>query len=392
MAKILISPLSWGLGHATRDVAIIADLLDRGHTVGVAATGAALELLSREFADLKFYDVPDYPSPYTSGGFSIPRVLGLFPLIVREIAREHRTISRIIRREGYNLVISDNRFGAYAKDVPGLFISHQIRFSTPGNIESIERMMEVFNGRYHRNFERVIIPDNPPGPRSLSGKLGHAQRPVTRRKAYWAGIITDIRRQDVPQDIDYLVSIAGPKVTKDALREVIMGQIGGLSGRKFILLGDPGAEPEERLDGETIVKSHAQRDEMATLMNRAKFIITRSGYTTVMELAELGKKGILFIPTPGQTEQEYLSDYYEEMGWVHSVAQRRLDLVADTADAQAMKGFPAMSGSSDNVRMLYERVIEGYLPHPKHYYDFSSPYSGHDGNDGKPLHPIVSQR
>jgi uncharacterized protein (TIGR00661 family) len=361
MAKILISPLSWGLGHATRDVPIINDLIARGHTIGVAATGIALELLSREFPDLKFYDVPDYPSPYTSDGFSVPRVVGLFPLMIKDIAREHRMITRIVKGEGYDLVISDNRFGAYAKNVPSFIISHQIRFSAPGDVESIERMMEVFNGRYHRHFERVIIPDNPPGPCSLSGKLGNAHRPTTKRRAYWAGIITDIRKQDVPNDIDYLVSISGPKVTKEALKEVILKQIGGLEGTKVVLLGDPATAFEERLDGETLLKSHAGRREMAELMNRAKFIITRSGYTTVMELAELEKKDILFIPTPGQTEQEYLSAYYEDMGWIHSASQHNLDLVSDVARARTMKGFPPMSGSRENVRQLYEQVIKGYL-------------------------------
>jgi uncharacterized protein (TIGR00661 family) len=393
MAKILVSPLSWGLGHATRDVPIIADLISRGHTVGVAASGIALELLSREFSDLEFYDVPDYPSPYTSGGFSVTRVVGLFPLMARDIAREHRMISRIVRRERYDLIISDNRFGAYAKDVPGLFISHQIRFSAPGNIDSIERMMEAFNGRYHRNFERIIIPDNPPGPRSLSGKLGNAHRPVTKRRAYWAGIITDIRKQDIVPDIDYLVSVSGPKVTKDALKEAIMGQIGGLSGSKVIVLGDPGADFEEHPGGDTVVKSHADRGEMATLLNRAKFIVTRSGYTTVMELAELEKTGILFIPTPGQTEQEYLSSYYEEMGWVHSVPQDRLDLVADVARSRTMRGFPPTGGSSDNIRKLYDRVIEGYLPHPKHYYDFGgTPRSGGGNSNDGPPYPIPPRR
>jgi uncharacterized protein (TIGR00661 family) len=392
MAKILVSPLAWGLGHATRDVSIINDLIARGHTVGVAATGIALELLTREFPDLEFYDVPDYPSPYTSSGFSVARVMALFPLMVKNIAREHRIISRIVKRERYDLVISDNRFGAFAADVPSLFISHQIRFSTPGAIESVERTMEVFNSRYHRHFERVIVPDNPPGPRSLSGKLGNARRPLTKRRAYWAGIITDIRKQDLPQDIDYLVSISGPKVTKDALRKVIMDQIGGLAGTKVILLGDPGADFEQRPDGDTLVKSHVDRREMAELLNRARFVITRSGYTTVMELAELEKKEILFTPTPGQTEQEYLSAYYEQMGWVHSVPQNGLDLVHDVARARDMKGLPAMSGSSDNVRKLYDWVIEGYLPHPKHYYDFGARRPVGTDDDGRPFTPLLPRR
>jgi uncharacterized protein (TIGR00661 family) len=364
MARILISPLSWGLGHATRDMPIINDLLTRGHTVGVAATGAALALLRREFPDLTFFDVPDYPSPYTKNGFSVPRVMALFPLMQKDIAREHRLISKIVRRERYDLVISDNRFGAHVRDVPSLFISHQIRFSTPGDIEFVERLMERFNEHYHKNFDRIIIPDNPPGPYSLSGKLGVARRPATRRRAFYAGIITDIRKLDVGQDIDFLISISGPRETKDLLKKTILQQVGDLPGKKVILMGDPGDHREETLDPDTIVKSHAERDEMELLMNRAKFVITRSGYTTVMELAELGKKEILFIPTPGQTEQEYLSRLYERRGWVHSVSQAKIRLGQDVAAARFMSGLPPIGGARQNMCALYEEVIEGYLPAP----------------------------
>ncbi len=391
MARILIAPLSWGLGHATRDVPIINHLLQKGHEVGIAATGIALELLTREFPDLKFYEVRDYPSPYTSDGFSVPRVVGLFPIMQKDIIQEHRAISKIVKKGGYDLVISDNRFGAYARSVPSLFISHQIRFSTPGNIERVERMMEVYNGHYHKKYERVIIPDNPPGPLSLSGKLGYTRRPATKKRAYYAGIITDIERRDIPEDIDYLISISGPKVTKDALKELILRQIGELGGKKVILLGDPGAESEQRLGHDTVLKSHASRHEMVDLMNRARFVITRSGYTTVMELAELGKKGILFIPTPGQTEQEYLSVYYEERGWIHSVLQRNLDLVRDVRKAQEMKGFPPMSTSGDNVKRLYDGVIEGYLPERRRSSGSGAPFvDGVDDHDSKSVPPLPS--
>ena len=376
MARILVSPLSWGLGHATRDVPIINHLLEKGHEIGVAATGIALELLAIEFPSLRFYEVPDYPSPYTSEGFSVPRVVALLPAMQNDIIREHRIISKIAKQDKYDLIISDNRYGAYARGVPSLFISHQIRFSTPGGIERLERMIEAYSEHYHKNYERVIIPDNPPGALSLSGKLGRARRPITRKRAYYAGIITDIAKKDVVHDIDYLVSISGPKVTKDALKEAIVLQIGSLPGEKVILLGDPGTIFEQRPDEDTLVKSHATRSEMADLMNRARFVITRSGYTTVMELAELGKKDILFTPTPGQTEQEYLSVYYKERGWIHSVPQRELNLVSDIAQARRMKGFPPMVRSQDNIRRLYNQVIEGYLPESRRSHAFRTARSG----------------
>lgn len=362
MAKILLSPLSWGLGHATRDIPIINYLIESGHEVGIAASGAAYALLKQEYPDLKFYHVEDYPSPYTTTGFSVTRVVALLPLMYRNIRREHREINRIVGDEKYDLVISDNRFGAYAEDVPSLFISHQIRFSTPGTFEGIERITEMFNEHFHKNFDHVIIPDNPPGRLSLSGKLGNARRPGTVERAYYAGILSNIRKMDVPEDLDYLISISGPKKTKKALQDAIMRQIGTLRGKTILLMGDPESHYEEHLNGGIVLKSHASRTEMEEYLNRAKCIITRSGYTTMMELADLGNKKALLIPTPGQTEQEYLSEYYSEMGWFHSVAQNDLDLERDLEKAKEMSGLPKMPKSRENEKRLYEQVIKKYLP------------------------------
>jgi len=368
MARILISPLAWGLGHATRDIPIINVLLEEGHHLGVVATGAAYTLLEKEYPDFDFYNVTDYPSPYTTEGFSVARVVALYPVMFRNILRETRLVRKIVRREKYDLVISDNRFGIHDNRVPSLFISHQIRYSVPGYIDWAERTSEWFNARYHSKFDRVIIPDNPPDVLSLSGKLGKASQRITKRKAYYAGILSSIKKLDVPEDIDYLVSVSGPQEQKEKFRDVVIRQITELPGRKVVLLGDPGGDVDEKLDEDTRIMSHASREEMTRLMNRASFIITRSGYTTVMELAELGGKKALFVPTPGQTEQEYLSDYYEKRGWFYSVTQKELDLVRDVELAREYPGLPSMSKSAENARRLYDEVIKGYLPAHKRYF------------------------
>ncbi|MBN1883306.1 MAG: hypothetical protein JW885_14150 [Deltaproteobacteria bacterium] len=365
---MLISPLAWGLGHATRDIPIIKMLLEEGHSIGIVATGAPYELLEREYPDFDFYHITDYPSPYTAEGFSVARVVALYPVMFRNIMRETRLVRKIIRREKYDLVISDNRFGIHDERVPSLFISHQIRYSVPGYVEWVEKTSEWFNARYHSNFDRIIIPDNPPDVLPLSGKLGRADQDVTKRKAYYAGILSSIEKIDIPEDIDYLVSVSGPKEQKEKFRDAVMSQITELPGRKVVLLGDPGGDVDERLDENTRIVSHASREEMTRLMNRASFIITRSGYTTVMELAELGGKKALFVPTPGQTEQEYLSDYYKKMGWFYSVSQKDLDLVRDVKRASGYPGLPPMSKSADNARRLYEEVIRGYLPADRKYF------------------------
>lgn len=361
MAKVLVSPLSWGMGHATRVMPIIKELLLHGHEVGVAATGMALEVLIKDFPDLKYYDVVDYCSPYTCDGFSLNKLFRTLPLIYRDIYREHELINKIIENENYDLVISDNRYGVYSKRKPSLFIAHQLRFSMPGGISVIEFLSEYFNKYCHKKFDKILVPDNSPEDGALAGKLSYAKKYYIGKNIYYIGIISGVRKLKVEENLDYLISISGPKEQKMSLQKIIMEQVTSLPGKKVVLLGDPGVKKEYKLDTRTLVKPFANRKEMSQLMNRAKFLVTRSGYTTVMEIAELQKKKVLFVPTPGQTEQEYLSRYYEDKKWFHSVNQEDLCLTKDVEVAARFMGFPKMAGSEENIKKLYKEVIEKYL-------------------------------
>jgi len=166
---------------------------------------------------------------------------------------------------------------------------------------------------------------------------------------------------DVPEDLDFLISISGPEPQRSKLEEILLRQVQKLPGEKIVLLGRPHNNFEKRLDSDTTVKSYVSHEEKNLLMNRAKFIISRSGYTTMMEIAELDKKHGLFTPTPGQTEQEYLSKYYEKQRWFYSRSQYKLNLTRDIEIAWDYTGFPAMSKTKDNVNRLYKEVLAQYL-------------------------------
>lgn len=361
MAKVLVSPLSWGMGHATRVMPIIKELLLHGHEVGVAATGIALEVLAKDFPGLKYYDVIDYCSPYTCDGFSLKKLFRTLPQIYRDINREHEVVNKIIEQDKYDLVISDNRFGVYSERKPSLFITHQLRFSMPGRINLIEFLSEYFNKYCHKNFDKILVPDNSPEDGALAGKLSFAKKYYIGKNIYYIGIVSSVKKLKVEENLDYLISISGPKEQKASLQKIILEQVTKLPGRKVVLLGDPSVKKEYKMDFRTLVKPFANRKEMSKLMNRAKFVVTRSGYTTVMEIAELEKKKVLFIPTPGQTEQEYLSGYYEEKRWFHSVNQEDLCLIRDVEVARGFKGLPKMTKSVQNIKKLYKEVIENYL-------------------------------
>jgi len=361
MGSVLLSPLNWGLGHAMRDIPVIRTLLANGHEVTIAACGNALTALQREFPSCRFIEFEDYPSPYSAGRFFLPKLSVYFPVLLRAVARERQEIERIISRGHFDLLISDNRIGVYSRNVPSLFITHQLHFHLPAAFWPVELFASVLNRFHHGKFDRIIVPDNRPGPLSLAGKLSRPDSDTARSRAFFAGILTSTPKKDVPEDIDYLVLISGPEPQRSRLEEILVPKTEDLDGSSVVLLGSPQRRCVVTESGPCTIRTYVTNEEKVNLMNRAKFVICRSGYTTMMELAELGKKAGLFIPTPGQTEQEYLSWYYAQKGWFYSQSQYRLRLADDIRTAQDYLGFPAMPGTDENVRRLYDDLLAGYL-------------------------------
>ena len=361
MGSVLVSPLNWGLGHAMRDIPVIRTLLVHGHDVTIAACGNTLTALQQEFPSCRFIEFEDYPSPYSSGRFFLPKLALSFPVLLQAIARERRKTEQMVSRDRYDLIISDNRLGVYSPHVPSLFITHQLHFHLPPILWPVELFASLMNRFHHGKFDRIIVPDNPPGPLSLAGKLSRPDSDSARSRTFFAGILSSTPKVDVPADLDYLVLISGPEPQRTRLEEILLPMVRELDGRTFVLLGSPRRKCGVAVSGDCTIRTYVTNDEKAGLMNRAKFVICRSGYTTMMELAELEKKAGLFIPTPGQTEQEYLSGYYEQNGWFYSQSQYHLDLPEDICTAGKYSGFPAMPATDTNVRRLYNNLLAGYL-------------------------------
>jgi uncharacterized protein (TIGR00661 family) len=363
MSEIFISPLSWGLGHATRDIPIIREFIDRGHEVTIGTSQGAFHLLKKECPDCDFIYFEDYPAPYSSTKYFFPKFIANIPVLAKALSEEKKRTDKLISQNNYDVIISDNRLGVYSKIIPSFFISHQLRYSFPYYMRPAETVSQYFNEYFHKKFERVIIPSNSPHDNGncLSGKLCLSIRKTTNMKAYYAGILSSVQKMDISEDLDFLIIISGPEPQRTILEKIVLKQVQELPGEKIVLLGRPQDNFEKKLDSRTTVRSYVTEEEKIILMNRAKFIISRSGYTTMMDMAELGKKHGIFIPTPGQTEQEYLSQYYHEQKWFYSKSQYKLNLIKDIEKAEEYEGFPELPKTEENVKRLYEEVFAQYL-------------------------------
>ncbi len=334
--KIIYSLCSWGLGHATRGLPVIRRLIKDGHEVIIYTSGRSLELLRSELGNGARYiaSVP-YPSPYSAKVGFAWRFLKNAPKIMKIIKEETKDIAKIAQENKIDLIISDSRFGSHCKFAPSYLLFHQLRFIAPFRLMPAEIVTEYYNHYLQDKFEKIIVPDF--AENSLSGDLSHNLKFYKKEKIEYIGILSDFEKTDIGEDIDFLFSISGPEPTRTILEEKLFSQINLLKGNIAVALGKPGKFTKEVI-GNAVVYSFLEKKRRDELMNRAKMVVSRSGYTTVMDVAEIDKKAF-FIPTPGQTEQVYLAKHLENKGFFHSVKQRKLKLDYDTEVALQYKGF-----------------------------------------------------
>ncbi len=359
--RILFGTSSWGLGHATRDLVLLRALLDAGCEVTVVATGAALHVIRRELAARCTYlDWPDMPSTIArSTPAFLVKTTAFVPRIVATWFAEKRRLRNLLNQTPFDAVVSDHRYGLVTDRVPSYFMTHSPRYTAPWRSWFMETCMEWFVARWLRPVNKVLIPDQ--AQNGLSGEMSHATRFLPEHKKVFLGHLASISPEPLPQDIDTFISISGPEPQRTRLQEIIFQQIHQLKGQVVVTLGlpeDASLAAQAMRDAPAHVQVHAYLDraQQQAMLNRAKLVVCRSGYTTLMELAAIGRAALL-IPTPGQTEQIYLADTLKQRGLYHSVRQHALDLASDVAKARSFPGYR----SDETADMAAERFLTTVL-------------------------------
>lgn len=355
--KVLFAVASWGLGHATRDLPLITRMLDRGHDITIVSSARALAVLRQELGErCSFLEWPDMPVSLSKSTpiFYAKFTLSL-PLAWHAIMAENRALQRLLRGRSFDRIISDTRFGIRSNEVTSFQLTHGLRFIAPRRNPLLETTMEYLYRRCYGNATRFVVPDFERN--GLSGDLSHDMRFVGADRVRYIGILSGVRRQRVPRDIDCYVSISGPEPQRSVLEEIILRQVKDVPGRVVVSLGKPDEAPRSWRKGNVTVYNYVNRFQQGELMNRAHLVVSRSGYTTMMELAELGKRALL-IPTPGQTEQEYLAKLHRQRGSFYSVAQSRVDLSRDIEIARGYPGYVPEHTTEASISRFMQ-IVEG---------------------------------
>jgi uncharacterized protein (TIGR00661 family) len=331
-----VAPLDWGLGHATRCIPIIRSFQNIKIEVIIAAEDSAAKLLQTEFPDIRIIPLSGYHIQYakTSGGL-FWKLLSQVPKIIQTIRREHDWLRQIIQTEKIDLVISDNRYGLYSNQIPCIFITHQLTIKAP--IVLIEKILRKINYHFINRFSACWVPDSA-GDKNVAGVLSHPES-LPSIPVHYIGILTRmIAISNAFDQYQFCFLLSGPEPQRTILEDRIKSILPQLSGSIAIVRGLPGNQNSLNVAKHIKVFNHLPTEQLAAILASSELIICRSGYTTVMELMELQKKALL-IPTPGQTEQEYLAEKLQKDQRFLTVNQEKSNLLRAIEDA---KNFTAI--------------------------------------------------
>ncbi|MGC8864429.1 MAG: glycosyltransferase [Bacteroidales bacterium] len=327
MKRVLVAPLNWGLGHATRCVPLIEKISALGAEVVLAGYGAVYDFFLKRFPDYPLILLPDHIVSYQARGrqLMLPVIKGL-PGYALSLYREHQALHPIIKKYSIGFVVSDNRYGMWHPEVPSVLITHQINIRVNGLWKAGTPLLRTITQWFFSHFQEIWIPDFPSWP-GLAGQLSHPQKPSPHFR-----YIGPLSRFKQPAPVaenptyDFLALLSGPEPQRTILENIFIRIFLNGPGKTILLRGIPG-------NGDIIQKSpyltlvpHLSDDELFQLIRQSRQIICRSGYSSLMDLYVL-QRGAVLVPTPGQPEQEYLARLHNQQPGFRVFTQQEIEVL-----------------------------------------------------------------
>jgi Glycosyltransferase family 28 C-terminal domain len=343
--NILVAPLNWGLGHATRCIPIIKKLEEFGYQPILASDGNALLLLQKEFPHLLALELPSYQIEYAKKGENFKwKLIKNSPKTIHAILEEKRMVKDWVKKYDLSGIISDNRLGVRNKKVPSVFITHQLTVLS-GKTTWISSKLHQF---FIAKFNECWVPDVD-DIQNLSGQLGHLKDTDLHLK--YIGVLSRLEKKVLPIKYQLMVLLSGPEPQRTLLEEKLIKELQDYKEATVFIKGKIEAEQKmEQIDNITFY-NFMQSKELETTFNESEMVLCRSGYTTIMDLVKLEKKAF-FIPTPGQFEQEYLAKKYKRDGFLPTSKQDRFKL-NDLHAVAVFPGLPKIKSEKTNWENLF---------------------------------------
>ena len=330
---VLVAPLDWGLGHATRCVPIIRALHKQGYDVIIAANHTQQKFFEIEFPDNKIVYLEGYNIQYAAGKTGTKlKLLSQLPSFRKSVKKEHKWLSDFVKTNKIDLIISDNRYGLHHPSVPSVLITHQLNIITGNSLS--ESFIRKIHYSMIKPFTECWVPDLP-GQVNLAGRLSHPVAMPSFPVKYIGLLSRWLGKNISTKELVYkcCIILSGPEPQRTILEQKVLNNIVNLPYKIALVRGLPSEQTPLSVPENVTCFNHLPGNELIQKIMDSEIIVSRGGYTTLMEMVALKKKLIL-IPTPAQTEQEYLAAIWADKHWAFTIAQNKFNLQESISNAE----------------------------------------------------------
>lgn len=293
-----------------------------GFKVIIGADKAPLSFLRTEFPDLTFIKIPSVEIKYPKGKLMVLKMLFSSPKLFYGIFREHQVLKKILTQHAVDIVISDNRYGLWNKKAYSIFITHQLHFQTPNWMRFIQPLIHKINYWFINKYDLCWIPDFS-GNDNVGGLLSHPKN--MPENCRYIGLLSRFNIAELQEKkYDILAILSGPEPQRSIFEQILIEEFKKNNSKALIVRGKPDILATYSKNNIDFI-NHIETDQLAQLILATPMVISRSGYSSVMDYIKLTKNSIL-VPTPGQTEQEYLAESLKGKGWFYTIDQNKFNL------------------------------------------------------------------
>lgn len=347
--NILVAPLNWGLGHATRCIPIIRELEKNGFTPIIASDGGALHMLQKEFPHLLSLELPSYNIEYAQNEEDFKwKLIKNSPKMITAIFTEKKVVKNWIAEYNLQGIISDNRLGVHNKRIPSVIITHQLNVLSGDTTWISSKLHQHFI----KKFNECWVPDIEEEP-NLTGKMGHWKN--KKQTVKYIGPLSRLEKKELKEIYDLMIILSGPEPQRTILEQKLKTEIKTFKGKIVFVQGIIESDQKKERKRNVLYYNFMTSAEVERTFNKSKVVLCRSGYTTVMDLAKLKKKAF-FIPTPGQFEQEYLAKKLKDDGFVPYAKQDEFK-IENLLQVELFNGLPQLRKDVnwEQLFVLFER-------------------------------------
>ncbi len=311
--KVLIAPLNWGLGHATRCIPLIHKFLQEGHEVVLAGNGASLLVLKSHFPTLRSIPLPAFEVRYSHKNNQVGAMFRMLPQIIYAAFSDKKALKKILQHEHFDQVISDNRFGLFSNNTHCIYISHQLMIKMPRRLQWAESIAWRIHRLIISKYNECWVPDTKEGG-GLSGDLSH-KYPLSNKIKFIGTLSRFALLENIKanNEFDIVALLSGVEPQRSMFEKDIISKHLHRKEKVLLIQGKVSEAQTQKQIGNITIATHIPDKQLASYLLGAEKIIARSGYSSIMDFDTIGVlHNVEFTATPGQTEQEYLATHIKD--------------------------------------------------------------------------------